>query len=103
MTAVVLVIYGTPQDPAHFDDYYGRVHVPLAGKIPNLKGFALSKAPIAALAGSPAHLVARLEFADMATLQASMGSPEGQKTAADLANFASGGVQILAFEEDRKA
>lgn len=102
MTAVVLVVYGTPKDPAHFDDYYARVHVPLAAKIPALAGITLSKAPVAALAGGAAHLVARLEFADMATLQASMGSPEGQAAAADLGNFASGGAQILAFEEDRK-
>lgn len=97
--ASVLVIYGVPKDPAHFDDYYHRVHVPLAARIPNLKGVTLSKGPVAALAGEPAHLVARLDFADMATLQAAMGSPEGQATAADVPNFASGGVHIVAFED----
>ncbi|PWR21885.1 EthD family reductase [Zavarzinia compransoris] len=97
--ASVLVIYGVPKDPAHFDDYYHRIHVPLAAKIPNLKGVTLSTGPVAALAGEAAHLVARLDFADMATLQASMGSAEGQATAGDLANFASGGARILAFDD----
>ena len=44
---------------------------------------------------SPYHLVATLSFASMEALQAAMASPEGQKTAADLANFADGGAEIL--------
>ncbi len=34
----------------------------------------------------------------MAALNAALGSPEGRAAAADVANFADGGVEMLAFE-----
>jgi uncharacterized protein (TIGR02118 family) len=39
--------------------------------------------------------MAELYFAGAAEMQQSMGSPEGQATAADLANFATGGVTMI--------
>jgi len=36
-----------------------------------------------------------LYFAGPAEMQRSMGSPEGQATAADLSNFATGGVTMI--------
>jgi len=39
--------------------------------------------------------MAELWFADMGALQTTMGSAEGQATAGDLANFATGGVTLL--------
>jgi uncharacterized protein (TIGR02118 family) len=48
--------------------------------------------------GETTHLVAELEFDSMADLQSAMGSAEGQAAAADVANFADGGVTILAFD-----
>jgi uncharacterized protein (TIGR02118 family) len=39
--------------------------------------------------------VAQLFFADAAAMAASLGSPEGQATTADIANFADGGVTVL--------
>jgi uncharacterized protein (TIGR02118 family) len=44
---------------------------------------------------APYYRMAELYFSDMEEMQKSMGSPEGQATAADLPNFASGGVRIL--------
>jgi uncharacterized protein (TIGR02118 family) len=40
------------------------------------------------------YLVAMLEFDSMAAIQAAMASPQGQATAADLANFAMAGVDV---------
>ena len=37
-------------------------------------------------------------FDDMEHLQRAMGSPEGKATAADLANFATGGVTMMISE-----
>ena len=39
--------------------------------------------------------MAELWFADIEALQAGMDSAEGQATAGDIANFATGGVTIL--------
>jgi uncharacterized protein (TIGR02118 family) len=99
--AVLLVVYGVPSNPARFDAYYRDIHVPLVEKIPHLKGVTLSKDSPLALAGDPVHLVAMLKFDDLATLQAALASPDGSAAAADTANFADGGIRIIAFDEKR--
>jgi uncharacterized protein (TIGR02118 family) len=96
--AQVLVLYNTPSDPAAFDRYYAETHTPLANKIPGLKGYLVSNGAAQALAGSAPYLVAELTFDSMSDLQAALQSPEGQATAADVGNFASGGVTILIFD-----
>jgi len=96
--AQALVIYNTPTDPAAFDRYYRETHIPLAHKIPGLRSFSISKGPIQALAGAAPHLVAILNFDTMADLHAALASPEGQAAAADLPNFASGGVTLLIYD-----
>ena len=45
-----------------------------------------------------ACLVAILEFDSLAAIQAATASPQGQATAADLANFAGAGVDIMIGE-----
>ncbi len=91
----LLAIYNTPADPAAFDQYYHRTHTPIAKKIPGLRSLRISNGPVQALAGNAPHLVAILEFDSMADLNAALASPEGQATAADVPNFASGGVTLL--------
>jgi uncharacterized protein (TIGR02118 family) len=101
--ADILVLYGQPKDPAAFDAYYADVHTPLARKMPHLKELRVSKGPVTVVGSDRAfHLVARLTFASMADLQASMASPEGKATADDVPNFASGGVEILIVETEEK-
>ncbi len=96
--ARVLVLYSQPADPAAFDTYYHETHVPLAKKLPGLRGMNLSVAPPHALMGTAPYLVAELIFDTMAELQAALMSPEGQVTAGDVAKFAQAGVTILLLE-----
>ena len=93
--AQLLVLYNTPADPAAFDRYYQQKHIPLARQIPGLRSYLISNGPVQALAGSAPHLVAILSFDSMAAISAALASPEGQAAAADLPNFASGGVTLL--------
>ena len=51
-----------------------------------------------ALAGNAPHLVAILDFDSMADLSAALASPDGQAAAADVLNFASGGVTLLIYD-----
>jgi uncharacterized protein (TIGR02118 family) len=97
--ARILVLYNPPANPAAFDKYYHEIHVPLAKRIPKLRSYVVSTAPPTLLAGSPIHLVADLTFDSMAEFNAALASPEGQATAADVANFADAGAAILIFEE----
>jgi uncharacterized protein (TIGR02118 family) len=94
--AKVFAIYRTPADPAAFDRYYFSTQVPLARKIPGLRHYEVTRGPVMTLTGgvSPYHLVAALTFDSVAAIQAALASPEGQATAADLGNFAGGGVDL---------
>jgi len=97
--AQLIALYKKPANVAAFDDYYFSTHVPKAKKVPGLRSYQVSSGPLASPQGdSPYHLVALLEFDSLAAIQAGMGSPEGKATAADLANFAQAGVDLLMFD-----
>ncbi|CCE11401.1 conserved hypothetical protein [Bradyrhizobium sp. STM 3843] len=97
--AKVLVLYKTPKSAEAFDKHYADVHIPLAKKIPGLKAYDISRGAVAAPGGSSSlHLVATLTFDTMDALKAGMGSAEGKAAAADLSNFADGGVDLYFFD-----
>jgi uncharacterized protein (TIGR02118 family) len=93
--AKVLAMYKRPADPAAFDRYYYATHLPIAKKIPGLRNYEVTSGPVTTLDGpAPYHLIATLTFDSVAAIQAALGTPEGQATAADLGNFATGGVDL---------
>ena len=95
------VLYGQPTDAAEFDRHYKEKHLPLAVKIPGLKGYTLDRpAPLNPGEKSPYHLIASLYFENMEALQAAFQSPEGQAAAGDVPNFATGGVTMLADAQE---
>ena len=97
--ARLVVVYKTPKDASAFDRYYFNTHVPLAKKIPGLRRYEVSDGPVASPAGSSGvHLIAILQFDDVAAIQQAFASPEGQAAAADLQNFATGGAELLFFD-----
>lgn len=97
--AKLVVIYRTPKNVAAFDAHYAAVHIPLAQKIPGMKRYDLSTGPVTGPEGATnVHLVATLYFGSLADLKAGLASPEGQAAAADLANFADGGAELLMYE-----
>ena len=94
--AKVIAMYRRPTDPATFDRYYYGTHVPIAKKIRGLRQYEVTAGPVATLEGpSPYHLIAMLTFDSVAAIHAALASPEGQATAADLANFAGSGVDLF--------
>lgn len=97
--AKLIATYGKPTDLAAFEAYYFNTHITLAKRIPGLRAYDVSRGPIETPAGTAAvYLIATLYFDDLAAIQAAFASPEGQAAAADLANFATGGVELLYFE-----
>ena len=97
--AKLFAIYQQPKDPAAFDDHYFNRHVPLAKTIPGLKSYEVTRGDVMGMAGKHSvYLVATLEFESMAAIGAAMSSPQGQATAADLANFAAAGVDVMMGE-----
>ena len=97
--ARIVALYDTPKDPAAFDRYYETTHVKIAQKIPGLRSIELSKGAVMTPAGPASfHRVGTLRFDSMNDLHKALASPEGQATAADVMNFATGGVTLLFFD-----
>jgi uncharacterized protein (TIGR02118 family) len=97
--ARLVVMYKAPKDRSAFDRYYFDTHVAIAKKIPGLRKYEVSTGPVATPAGpSAVHLVAILHFDDVAAIQNAFASAEGKATVADVSTFATGGVDILLFD-----
>lgn len=97
--AKLYAIYQQPADAAAFDAYYYDKHVPLAKKIPGLRSYEVTHGNVMGLAGKhDVYLIATLQFDSMDAIGAALASPQGQATAADLANFATAGVDIMMAE-----
>jgi uncharacterized protein (TIGR02118 family) len=90
------VLYGHPTDPGTFENYYLNSHLPI---VENMKGYTRSEftifMPQADNSPSVFYRMAEFWFEGPEALQQTMASPEGQATAADLSNFATGGVSVL--------
>lgn len=89
------VLYGAPAGQAAFDAHYEGVHGPLTRKIRALQRFEHGKPTTLDGSPSPYDLMADLWFHDAAAFAAAMASPEGDQTAADVRNFATGGATML--------
>jgi uncharacterized protein (TIGR02118 family) len=94
----LLALYPHPTDPDHFRRYYEETHLPLALTMPGLKGHRYTFTPEGLGAASPYFCVFEGDFADKASFEASLASDVGQRTAADVANYATGGVTLLHYE-----
>lgn len=94
----LLVLYPPPADPDHFRGHYEATHLPLVAKMPGLRGYRYSFDIAAAGGESPYFCVFEADFDDAAALAAARESPEGQAVAADVQNYATGGVVVLDYE-----
>ncbi len=90
------VIYGHPTDKEAFEAYYKNTHLPKAAKMSGHEKVEYTKF-LSAPDGSKAdyYRMAEFWFSSPEALQKTMGSPEGQATASDLSNFATGGVKLI--------
>ena len=94
----VLALYGMPQDPEHFRRYYEETHIPLARKIPGMKGLRWSFNVEGLMGESPFFCVCELDFESAESLEAAVASPDGQATAGDVPNYATGGVTLVHYD-----
>lgn len=92
------VLYGQPDDPAAFEDYYADTHMPLADRIPNVERFEGGTVSDPDGGQPPYHRIAELWFRDAETMGEALSSEEGQAAVADIPNFATGGATTLVSE-----
>jgi uncharacterized protein (TIGR02118 family) len=88
-TARFLVLWGTPEDPAGFEQHYREVHVPLVKQLPGLRRYTFSRNVVSIRGGDPYYRIAELDFDDLASLREAFATPAGQATAADVTTLAS--------------
>ncbi len=97
--ALIAAVYKKPKDAAAFDAYYFSKHVPIAKTMPGLRSYQVSDGAVGLpVEPGAVHLVALLEFDSVEAIWQAFASSEGQATAADLANFADGGVDLMVFD-----
>jgi uncharacterized protein (TIGR02118 family) len=85
----IVVLYPPQPDPEAFKAYYLETHIPLARMLPGLLALRYSFDVNGAGPGESSYFcVFEADFADGAALGAAMGSPEGEKVAGDVPNFA---------------
>lgn len=101
-TARFVVMYDIPSDVDAFERHYNDVHIPLAKLYPGLRRYTRSHEP-AAVIGEPCYMVVMLDWDDMATLEAALGSEIGRRAAEDaavnLARYATFRGLILQLDE----
>lgn len=90
------VLYGPPTNAEDFENYYSNTHLPIAAKMKGVDRLELTRF-VPGPDGIPPNYyrMAELYFSTDEQMQATMSSPEGEATVADLPNFATGGVTVL--------
>jgi len=95
----VIVLYNQPKDTAAFEKYYAEKHVPLFASHAQEIGVTrveLVKFPATIDGQRPAlYRMADIRFESRAALEKGIATAGFKAAAADLANFASGGVTLL--------
>ena len=90
------VLYGQPESTGAFEKYYSDTHLPLAAKVGGIIKTEFTKFLPNPDGSAPAYYrMAELYFSGAAEMQQTFDSVEGKAMAADLSNFASGGVTIM--------
>jgi len=93
----LVVLYSKPADPGHFRDYYVSNHLPLVANMPGLLAWRYSFDVAATNGETPYFAIFEADFADEAAMAASRSSPQGQRVAADVANYATGGAVVIDY------
>jgi len=95
----LLILYPTQPNPEAFIEYYETTHLALVRQIPGLGGFSYGFHLGALEGASPYFCRFEADFASAEAMGQALGSPEGQATAGDVPNFATGQPVILTFEK----
>ena len=91
-------LFGPPEDPEAFEEYYANQHLPLAAKIPNVQRFESGRVHAVDDGKPPYHRIAELWFESAERMGEALSSPEGEAATVDLPNFATGGATFFASE-----
>ena len=96
MMVKLTALFGQPESTGEFEKHYVGVHIPLARKIPHVVRIETARSLATPGGDAPEYYrIAELWFDDVLSLDSAMKSPEGAAAAADIAEFATGGVTLF--------
>lgn len=99
----LLTLYPPPSDPDAFRAHFEGKHLPLVEKLPGLRGYSYGFDLVAVDRGeSPYFCTFAGDFDDARALDAALASPAGEAVAADVPNYATGGVLLLRYDVSRE-
>jgi uncharacterized protein (TIGR02118 family) len=100
----LLTLYAPPSDPDAFRAHFEGTHLPLVEKLPGLRDYNYGFDLTAVDGGeSPYFCTFAGDFDDAGALDAALASPAGQAVAADVPNYATGGVVLLRYDVHSRA
>lgn len=102
MPAKIIVLFGMPQDPQHFDELYWKEHVPMAKKMPGLRRYTVHKVAAPPGRDPPFYQIVEMEFENMEALKKATKSPESQESTRHASKIATGGITFL-FVDSKEA
>ena len=95
----LLTLYAPPSDPGAFRAYFEGTHLPLVEKLPGLREYTYGFDLAAVDDGeSPYFCTFAGDFDNARVLDAALASPAGRAVAADVPNYATGGVVLLRYD-----
>jgi uncharacterized protein (TIGR02118 family) len=94
MSIKLFAIYQKPADEEAFWKHYNEVHTPLARKVPGMTSFKVNKVVGSPMGEPPCYIIVEMAWADQASFEAAMRSPENAAAAADAGQMAPGLVQL---------
>lgn len=103
MTAKLVALYTTPDNPEAFHAAYFDTHLPLAEKMPGLQKVEILKNMRNMMGGdAPYYMIAELTFESMDALKTALKSPEGMAAGQNIMGFAGKLVTLLGAPVEEK-
>lgn len=90
----IVAVHSKPVDPVHFDDYYPRVHIPMAKKFPGVLEVRYGHVDADPENPDAPYVICNVFFPDRATYEIAEKSPEMAEALADIPNFSTGGMKL---------
>ena len=90
----LVALYKKPADVQAFEDHYSSVHLPLMEQIPGIVKTELARFFAGPTGEPPYYMMFEAYFADRASLDAALKSPENRAAGKDLLSFAKDIVMV---------
>ncbi len=90
----LVAFYTRPEDVEAFEKAYWETHVPLIRQVPGLLDVVVNRFSDSPMGPAPYYMIAELHFADTASFDAAMASPENRAAGKNLMGFARGIVSF---------